>query len=129
LLTVARQLRLSGTPSGDRVMSELHSFDINGDRLKAKLTGQAAADWMVIGRDGTMLLDVRLTLETHDGALIYMQANGRANAATMLKGGPIFMVARFETGDSRYGWLNGVVTIAKGKYEKDCIRYEVFEVR
>jgi hypothetical protein len=129
ILTLAREVRIGPAPSGERVIAEMSGFELAGERLNARLLGAAAADWIVVARDGTMLLDVRLALESQDGAAIYMQGNGRADAAQMHSGGAIYMAARFETGDARYAWLNRIVVVGKGLRDRDSIRYALWEVR
>lgn len=128
-VTIGENIRLSGTPAGDRVIVEFPAIEWRGDRLRATLKGKAAADWIVVGRDGTALIDIRFTLETHDGALVYVQMNGRADAAGFAAGAPLFMAPRFETGDARYAWLNRIQAISKGKLEGDRVVNEVFEAR
>jgi hypothetical protein len=128
-ITPGDTMRLAGTPAGDRVIVEFAAIDFDGERVKAHLKGKAAADWIVIGADSTALIDIRFTLETQDGALLYVQMNGRANAATFNAGGPLYMTPRFETGDARYAWLNRVQAISKGKLEGGKIVNDVYEAR
>lgn len=128
-VTLGENIRLAGTPAGDRVIVEFPAVDWVGERLNATLRGKAAADWLVIGKDGTALIDIRFTLETRDGALVYVQMNGRADAAGFNAGAPLYMAPRFETGDARYGWLNRVQAISKGSLANGKIPNEVFEVR
>ena len=49
--------------------------EFHGPRLQGKVL-QSGGDWMLIGSDQVARLDVRLTLETDDAALIYMQFFG-----------------------------------------------------
>jgi hypothetical protein len=62
---------LGTTPAGHRVMVTIREAIWEGDRLKAHVkSGAATGDWMVISPDGVGLIDIRITLETDDGALI-----------------------------------------------------------
>jgi hypothetical protein len=90
--------------------------------------GVAAADWELIAADGIGALDVRFTLETDDGAVIYVTYLGRIDESL---GGaaPIYAAPLFETGDERYAWLNEIVAIAKGTLDGDTLTYEIYEVR
>ncbi len=36
---------------------------------------------------------------------------------------------RFETGDDRYAWLNGLVCVAEGKRWEQGVAYRVYAVR
>ena len=64
--------------AGTRVIFEVASVQVKGDRLRAEMTGAAAADWQLIGPEGTATLDVRATLRTGDGAIIFVQFNGKS---------------------------------------------------
>ena len=70
---------LTGAPFGTRVIVDVIGMRIEGPRLRARMKGTAAADWGSRAADGTVQLDVRATLETDDGALIFVQYNGRAD--------------------------------------------------
>ena len=50
-----------------------------GERLNGTGKGNAAADWMRTGEVGIASLDVRVVVETDDGALIYITYEGRAD--------------------------------------------------
>ena len=117
---------LSDTPVGGRWIFEVESAVVEGDRLSAKLKGNAAADWLVVAPDGTGTLDVRLLVETDDGALIFVQYHGRVDVAS---GGPTYATPRFETGDDRYRWLNKIQAVAKGTLDGSTLTYELYELR
>jgi hypothetical protein len=71
-------------------------------------------DWAVRRSDGGMDLDLRITLETDDAALIYMTftgiRRGRAAAALYFRTLP-----RFETSASKYAYLNRLLAVGKGE--------------
>ena len=119
---------IPGTPSGTRVIVEIASVDFRGERLRAKLKGAAAADWAVVSPAGVGLMDVRLTLETDDGALIYVTYNGRVDVSQGLEGATAYTAPRFETGDERYAWLNKIQAVAKGVISEGVLRYELYEL-
>lgn len=86
-----------------------------------------------------MRVDVRATFETDDGALIYVQYYGVARpevgrpmaqpGETSDYGDAYFMTApRFETGDERYTWLNGLVCVTEGKLTAQGVAYRVYAV-
>jgi hypothetical protein len=111
-------------PAGNRMIFEVESVRVTGERISGKMVGQAAADWLVVhGSVGT--LDVRATLETDDGALVYAHYQGRA----LLDTGRIYVAPMFETSDERYDWLNAVQAVGKGTLEGNRLRYEWYEVR
>jgi hypothetical protein len=94
------------------------------------MRGTAAADWGSRAADGTVQLDVRATLETDDGALIFIQYNGRVDFSDPTKPGPVYTTPRFETGDPRYTWLNKVQAVMKGRSDGATrIAYRMYELR
>jgi hypothetical protein len=121
---------LPNTPQGARGIYEITSFDVEGDRLRAHLFGVAAADWPVVSPDGTITtLDIRVTIETHDGALLYGAYGGRMD----LTKSPLtlYSAPRFDTGDERYLWLSRIQVVGKGILDEDQsgFDYELFELR
>jgi hypothetical protein len=74
-------------------------------------------------------LDVRATLETDDGALIFIQYNGRCDFSDPSAPGPVYTTPRFETGDARYAWLDKVQAVMKGRSDgRTLIAYRMYEV-
>lgn len=106
---------LDGAPFGTRVIVNVTDMRIEGPRLNARMVGTAAADWGSRSADGVVQLDVRATLETHDGALVFVQYNGRVDFSDTSAPGPVLTAPRFETGDPRYAWLNTVQAVMKGR--------------
>lgn len=125
-------------PYGTRAIVEVTGGTFEGPRLKGKLlTG--GGDWLLIDAAAIGHLDVRATLETHDGALIYLQYFGRievteaVNNALQGQGqtefgeSHFFTQPRFETGDARYQWLNRVVAVARGRVRPNRVEYQVMQ--
>jgi len=113
-------------PDGMRMIVEVTSMIFSGERLNATMKGQAAADWLTIV--GTVAkIDVRATVETLDGALIYVQYKGRTDVKDGIGSSPIYVAPTFETSDERYQWLNHVQAAGKGDLKTH--RYEWFELR
>lgn len=130
VISLAPPMVLPATAVGTRIIGEVKEAEITGDRIKAHLKGAAAADWLVMGPDGTLgTIDVRITWETDDGAVIFVQYNGRLD---MTASPPVAYVApRFDTGDERYSWLNRIQAVGKGVFDATMttLTYEMFEVR
>ncbi len=118
-------------PAGTRVIFEVESGKLDGDRLSGEMLGTAAADWLVVGPEGTGTLDIRATFRTSDGAIVFGQYHGRAD----LSGGlnppvTIYVAPRFETADERYAWLNRIQAVGKGVVHEDLsVDFEWYEVR
>jgi hypothetical protein len=91
------------------------------------LKGQAAADWLLVGPNGVCTLDIRATLETHDGALIYSAYKGRTDISD--PDSAIYVAPLYETGDERYLWLSKIQCVGKGFLTDNILNYEIFELR
>jgi hypothetical protein len=116
-----------------------------GPHIKGTLV-PPGGDWLRVMPSGDMRLDVRVTLKTDDGALIYVSYNGvlkespeneaKANKGEVLTDKDIayFVIApTFETSSPKYVWLNGVQAIGKMAEYKEgnggYVKYDVFIVR
>jgi hypothetical protein len=128
VIELGEPLILENTPAGTRVIVDVSDFRVEGDRLRGRMKGSAAADWLTIGPDGTGTLDVRATMETDDGAVIFVYYQGRRDFSPGMDA-PIYTAPKFDTGDERYAWLNKIQAVAKGDLEGTTLTYEVYEVR
>ncbi len=125
---LADPLVLTNTPAGTRVIVEVESFTVSGDRLRGTSKGHAGADWLTIGPDGTGTLDVRATMETDDGALVFVYYQGRRDFSEGMDA-PLYTAPKFEAGDERYGWLNKIQAVGKGTLDGSTLTYEIYELR
>ena len=126
-------------PYGDRQIHDVTGGPFEGSRLKGKVLS-SGGDWLLMGSDGVGRLDVRATLETDDGARIYVQYYGvivmNEKIVQALAGGGetqfgdthFVTQPRFETGDERYAWLNSVMAVAEGRALPNAVEYRVYEV-
>jgi hypothetical protein len=124
-------IEVGAGPHGTRLIIEVASAQIKGDRLNGEMVGSSGADWLLIGPEGTGTLDVRVAFRTDDGATIFGQYHGRADVSEGLKFPlTIYVAPRFETCDERYLWLNRIQAIGKGIVQEDfSLDYEWYEVR
>jgi hypothetical protein len=120
---------LPDTPAGTRIIVEVAEATLEGERLRAKQLGVAAADWAVLGSDMTLTLDVRGLFETHDGATVFTSYRGRSDLSGGPGSAPIYATPLYDTGDARYAWLNKVQAIAKGALDGSSLTYEIYEAR
>ncbi|MDQ4093691.1 MAG: DUF3237 domain-containing protein [Actinomycetota bacterium] len=125
---ISEPIMIPGGPSGTRAVVEIMSAEYRGERLQARLKGVAAADWAIVSPDGIGLMDARLTIETDDGALIYVSYGGRVDLSTGIEGATVYTAPRFETGDERYAWINKIQAVAKGVISGGVLRYELYEM-
>ncbi|MGZ0230420.1 MAG: DUF3237 domain-containing protein [Acidimicrobiales bacterium] len=110
---------------GTRLIVELDSGTIVGDRLNGEIHGTAGADWLTLGPGGSNgTLDVRLTIKADNGALIYMEYGGKIDLASST----VIATPTFQCGDADYAWLNNVQAIAEGHMADNVLVYELFEV-
>jgi Protein of unknown function (DUF3237) len=74
--TLAQPLDLGETAQGHRRIVPLTGGTFTGPELNGKLLPGASADWQIVLPDGTALGDIRYTLETDGGDLLYVQSRG-----------------------------------------------------
>ncbi len=139
-LTVPSIEDLGATPYGVRKIATVTGGTFVGDRLRGTVVSPPGGDWLLLRNDGVLCLDVRLTLKTDDGALIYMHYKGMRHGPKdvldrMAKGESVdpttyYMRAapEFETAAAQYAWLNRALFVAMGRREAAGPIYEVFEV-
>ena len=126
------------TPAGLRRIAPVTGGTFTGERLRGSVQG--GADWVINRPDGVMVIDVRLTLATGDGALIYLTYQGRflAEPDAMRRFGKgelltpheysLAMTAKFECGDERYAWLNNAMVVGTGEQTATGPVYTLFEI-
>ncbi len=103
-------------PFGTRYIYNTADGSFEGPRLKGRFL-PGGGDWPLADTGGTMRLDIRLALETDDGAVIYLENRGVWRHLPGDDGMYIVGTPRFETGDERYQWLNDYVYVAEGEME------------
>ena len=124
--------------AGHRGIAPVTGGSFAGERLSG--TVRPGSDWFVTAADGTLLIDVRLTLDSHDGATIYGRYEGRmtgkGDAMARFRSGAklapedyaLTTVARFECGDDRYRWLEDTIAVGVGEQAPGGPVYTLFEV-
>jgi hypothetical protein len=131
--------RLGAVPHGTRVIAPIASGTFEGPRLRGKVL-PGGGDWTILRSDGVLELDLRITLETDDGALIYLTSFGLRHGppevmAALTRGEPVepsqyyFRTAvRFETSVPAYAFLNRLIAIASGDRRASGPIYTIEEV-
>ncbi len=141
-VTLKAPLNIGPSHAGHRIIFDVESGNFEGEKLNGILK-QSGGDWLMIHPDGTQTLDVRVCLETDDGALIFMNYKGRWVIPDHLKK-KVFSaetceevdkdeyylrtLIMFETSDERYKWLNDLVAVSQGYRTKVGISYNVMAV-
>jgi Protein of unknown function (DUF3237) len=116
-LSTAPVQNIGAGPHGTRLTFPITGGSFDGGRLRGKVL-PGGDDWVVKRPDGVLELDLRITLEADDGALIYMTFEGiRDDGAP---GAPYFRtLPRFETADANYSFLNRLLAIGSGEIRAD----------
>ena len=130
---------VGATPIGERRIAKVTGGTFAGPEMNGKIL-PGGGDWLLLRSDGSLQLDVRVTLETDDGALIFMTYRGFRHGpaevmARLNKGEDVdpseyyFRVAPFfETGAEKYDWLNRIVAVGTGHRLASGPVYEVYQI-
>lgn len=124
---------------GTRRIIPITGGHFSGARLSGVVL-PGGADWQVVQPDGVALLDARYTLQTQDGALIYVQNRGVRHGppeilAALAQGEEVdparyYMRTTpiFETGDPRYRWLNDLIVVGSGIRRAAAVVLDFYQV-
>ena len=127
------------TPIGHRRIINISSGTVYGPKLDGKIL-PGGADWQYIRRDNVTYLEARYTIESDDGALIYVINQGYRHGPDeviekLKRGDPVEdnsyyfrCTPWFETSASQYDWLNRTIFVASGSRDPDAVRLSFYEV-
>jgi len=119
-------------------------YSQGGEVTGPKLQGQCRAvggDWLTLRTDGIGMLDVRTTLESHDGALIAISYCGVADLGMdgyqrfaegkLPARAKLHVVPRLQTAHPGYAWLNRVQCVGIGEVDvgRSFVSYDVYALR
>ncbi|MFI2352183.1 DUF3237 domain-containing protein [Streptomyces sp. NPDC019443] len=136
------RLSFGSGPFGRRTLFGAAGGSFEGPKLRGEVL-PGGGDWALFRPDGAMALDVRLTLRTHDAALVHMTYGGRwitppdvrsdmADPVKRYQVDPAHYYFRttplFETGAEQYAWLNDIVCVGSGYLVEDGIAYKISQV-
>jgi len=133
-------LDLGEVSQGRRRIVPLTGGTFSGPELDGKLLPGASADWQIVLADGTALGDIRYTLQTDNGALLYVQSRGvRHGSPEVLerlgRGEDVdaseytFRTStQIETASRELAWLNKGVFIGVGGRHAGHVVYETYLV-
>src|ERR1700746_2093472 len=138
--TLGQPLDLGERPQGHRRIVPLTGGTFTGPELRGKLLPGVSADWQILLPDGTALGDIRYTLQTDTGALLYVQSRGvRHGSPEVLerlgRGEDVdaseytFRTStQIETASRELAWLNKGVFISVGGRSAGGVAYETYLV-
>jgi hypothetical protein len=138
-IAAAAPQKLGAVPHGNRIIVPVTGGDFEGPRLRGKVL-PGGGDWLLLRSDGVLELDLRITLETDDHALIQMTfqglRHGPPDAIAALGRGEVVDPARyyfrtlprFETSTEKYAFLNRIITVGVGEARPDGAVHTIDEI-
>jgi hypothetical protein len=138
-VVVAPPQRFGVVGHGTRVFVPITGGSFDGPRLRGKVA-PGGGDWTLLRSDGVLELDLRITLETDDGAMIYLTSFGLRHGpadvlAALARGESVDPASyyfrtgpRFETSAPQYAFLNRVVSVASGDRRPSGPVYTIDEI-
>jgi hypothetical protein len=138
--TVGAPLDLGDTAQGHRRIVPLTGGTFAGPEISGTLLPGASADWQTVLPDGTALGDIRYTLQTNDGQVLYVRSRGvRHGSAEVLarlaRGDEVdaseytFRTAtEIDTASGELDWLNKGIFIGVGGRVAGGVIYETYLV-
>jgi len=111
---------------GSRRIVPVTGGTFEGPRLRGRAL-EGGADWMEARPDGANELNVRVTLETDDDALIYATYRGILHNPP---DGELYwrVTPYFETAADQYDWLNRIVTVGVGRQQPGQAAYWFYRI-
>jgi hypothetical protein len=115
--------------TGTRLIFPFKEGAVKSDKINGKIL-DCSGEWGLVVDPTTFKMDVRATIKTDDGALIYIAYTGynyataeksaqmRAGKGNELSPSDYYFrsVPVFETSDPKYAWLNHTVAIGVGRF-------------
>jgi hypothetical protein len=138
--TLSPPLELGDTARGRRRIVALTGGEFTGPDINGTLLPGASADWQIVLPDGTTLGDIRYTLQTKGGDLLYVQSRGIRHGRAEVLARPgngedvdaseytFRTSARIETAAPALDWLNKGVFISVAGRLAGGVIYETYLV-
>ena len=138
--TLGEPLELGDLAQGRRRIVPLTGGTFAGPELKGKLLPGSSADWQTLLPDGTALGDIRYTLQTDDGDLLYVKSRGVRHGSPevlerLARGEDVDAseytfrtTTQIETAAPALDWLNKGIFISVGGRRPGAVVYETYLV-
>ncbi|HTR38792.1 MAG TPA: DUF3237 domain-containing protein [Bryobacteraceae bacterium] len=139
VVEVGAPLDLGQTHNGHRRIIPIASGRVEGPRLNGRVL-PGGADWQILRPDGTADLDARYTIETEQGALIYVVNRGvrhgprevleKLNRGERVDPSTYYFrsAATFETSAIEHQWLTRAVVVGVGERYPDKVIIRFWEL-
>ena len=118
---------IGDTPHGNRRIVYLKGGEFEGPKLKGEVLPGGGA-WFLRRPDGASEIDVRATMRTDDGHLIYTQYRGILHGGSDGKEYYFRITPYYETASEKYVWLNRIVAVGVGSYTDGRVSIKVYEI-
>jgi muconolactone delta-isomerase len=138
--TLGEPFDLGATARGHRRIVPQTGGTFAGPELTGKLLAGVSADWQNVRPDGTAIVNIRSTLLTDDGTLLYVRSRGVRHGSPQVlarlgRGENVdpseytFRTAtQIETAAPKLDWLNKGVFISVGGRQPTGVSYETYLV-
>jgi hypothetical protein len=138
--TLGEPLDVGDVSQGRRRIVPQSGGTFTGPELNGRLLAGVSADWQTVLPDGTAIGDIRYTLQTDDGALLYVQSRSVRHGspevlARLARGEEVdasdytFRAAtEIETASRDLDWLNKGVFISVGARTPTSVIYDTYLV-
>ncbi|MET0704423.1 MAG: DUF3237 domain-containing protein [Mycobacterium sp.] len=139
-IDVTEPLVIGDTAFGRRLLVGSTGGSLYGARVNGTVN-PGGGDWLLVPSDGWARPDIRHTVTTGDGAVLYLQGTGLiemnpATQAAIAGGSPTefedaYLRVHFtiDTGDPRYTWLTHALFLADGRIQPGpAIEYRISQV-
>jgi len=114
---------IGSTPRGALSIFPVTGGSFEGTRLRGQVLA-GGGDWVTAKGDATFELDLRVTLETDDGALIHMTFTGVRDDVNHY----IRTLPRFETAAPQYAFLNRLLAVGIGEIRPEGPVHAIEEI-
>ncbi|KAL7530507.1 hypothetical protein ACHAXR_003534 [Thalassiosira sp. AJA248-18] len=118
-------------PNGTRAVVEIakDTGKIYGPALNGRVIGPSS-DWILIGTDGSLALDVRLLIQTEDEQIIYQKIIGRSiRDEDNPSNATIQSASTYEAGSGKYQYLNKKVVTGLGRKTANKIKIMYYDTQ
>ncbi len=134
-----KPIELGVTPRGNRQIYYINGGSFEGPKIKGVVL-PGGGDWLLIRSDGVAEMDVKGTVRTDDGYLVYASYTGRIYASPevwqkVMKNEPVDpseyyfrCTPYYETSSEKYSWLNRIVAVGVGRLTETGVAIKVYKI-
>ena len=124
-ITLGAPQELGDAPHGRRRIIPITGGRVSGERLSGRVL-PGGADWQIVRADGAPIYVSNRGVRHGPPEVLKKLGSGEAVDPALYY---MRTTPWFETGDTRYAWLNRIVCVATGARRAAAVELEVFEVK